>query len=265
MMTPAPWDIDENSLEPHASAHVRARFALNYALLAPSSHNSQPWRFIADGDTITLCADRTRALPVIDPFDRELVISCGAALFNLRVALSQFGLGYAITLLPAGADPDVLALVHVLPGGICDASVASLFDAIPKRVTTRETFRTEAIAPEARQRLLSAADAEGVEAVCIDDLRRREQIGKLVTEADRIQFHDPRFRRELASWIHPRRGEDGMPAYAPEVNKLLDVAVLLVASAIRTFNLGNGLAAAHKCLVDGSPILFCIGTATDDH
>jgi hypothetical protein len=258
------WDIKESDLSPLACAEARLRFSLNYAVLAPSSHNSQPWRFIVDGDTVILCADRTRALSVVDPFDRELVISCGAALFNLRVALSHFRLGYAITLLPSDAEPDVLAQVRVLASEGSDASVASLFNAIPRRVTTREAFRAEAIAPEVQQRLLRAAEAEGVQAVCIDDLHRREQIAQLIAEADRIQFHDPRFRRELASWIHPRRAADGMPAYGPGMNTLLNVAVPRVASAIRTFDLGGGIAAAHESLVAASPILFCIGTGIDD-
>jgi hypothetical protein len=258
------WDIEESHLSPLACAEARLRFALNYAVLAPSSHNSQPWRFIVDGDTVMLCADRTRALSVVDPFDRELVISCGAALFNLRVALSHFGLGYAITLLPSGAEPDVLAKVRVLASGGRDASIAPLFDALARRVTTREAFHAEAVAPEIQQRLLAAAEAEGVQAVCIDDLHRREEIAQLIAEADRIQFHDPRFRRELASWIHPRRTDDGMPAYGPGVSKLLDIAVPLVASAIRTFDLGGGIAAAHESLVQASPILFCIGTGIDD-
>jgi nitroreductase len=61
-------------------------------VLAPSNHNTQPWHFNVDGDCLTLCADRTRALPVVDPSDLELIVSCGAALFNLRVALRRCGL-----------------------------------------------------------------------------------------------------------------------------------------------------------------------------
>jgi hypothetical protein len=53
------------------------------AVLAPSSHNTQPWRFRTSDDAIDVFADRTRALPVNDPDDRELTISC-CALFNLR-------------------------------------------------------------------------------------------------------------------------------------------------------------------------------------
>src|SRR6056297_3546023 len=73
------------------------------AILAPSSHNTQPWLFEIAGDRIRLIADRTRALPVNDPEDRELAISCGCALFNLRAAAAEDGLGAAVSLLP---DPE---------------------------------------------------------------------------------------------------------------------------------------------------------------
>jgi hypothetical protein len=141
------WNLDEHRLDPLANVRDKLRFSLRYAVLAPSSHNTQPWHFIMDGDCVTLCADRLRALPVVDPFDRELLISCGAALFNLRVALSHFGLAYAITLFPSDADPDALAHVRILPAGQCDASLLPLFDAILQRVTTRETFAAEPVSP----------------------------------------------------------------------------------------------------------------------
>jgi hypothetical protein len=258
------WDLDENRLPPLSGAEAKLRFAVQYAVLAPSSHNSQPWHFIVDGDTVMLCADRTRALPVADPYDRELIISCGAALFNLRVAMSHFGLGYAITLLPASADPDVLAQVRALLGHVTDATLPALFGAIPKRVTTREAFTSEAVPPEIQAELIRAAEAEGVEATCVDEAPVSERIADLIAEADHLQFRDPRFRRELASWIHSRRCADGMPAYSAGVSALLDIATPLVASAIRTFNLGGGMAATHRSLVDGSPLLFCIGTGADN-
>jgi hypothetical protein len=205
-----------------------------------------------------------RALPVVDPFDRELIISCGAALFNLRVALSRFELAYAITPLPSSADPDVLAHLRVIPDGRCDKGLTALFDAIALRVTTRETFADEPMSPEFQRRLLDAGTAEGCDTVCVESAASREQLAALIGEADQAQFKDPRFRRELASWIHPRRLQDGMPALSSGARALLDFAVPLVSSIIRTFDLGGGLAAAHHTLVAGSPLLLCIGTGTDD-
>ncbi|HEY9119502.1 MAG TPA: hypothetical protein VIN33_07070 [Marinobacter sp.] len=65
--------------------HEQAVTLIRQTVLAPSSHNTQPWRFRISTSTIDLYADRTRALPVNDPADRELTISCGCALFNLCV------------------------------------------------------------------------------------------------------------------------------------------------------------------------------------
>lgn len=260
----AAWRLDERALGPDASAADKLRFALRYAVLAPSSHNTQPWRFIVDGETVTLIADRLRALPVADPYDRELIMSCGAALFNLRVALSHFGLAYAITLFPSSADPDMLAQLRLVSGGHIDASLSPLFDAIVERVTTRLPFADSPIADDVRERLARAAQAEGAEIACVHAGDERARLAEWIAEADRRQFDDPRFRRELAGWIHASRREDGMPAYAEGVSALLDFATPLVTLAIRTFDIGHGVAAAHQALASGSPLLVCIATHTDD-
>lgn len=260
----AAWRLDERALGADASAADKLRFALRYAVLAPSSHNTQPWRFIVNGETVTLNADRLRALPVADPYDRELIMSCGAALFNLRVALSHFGLAYAITLFPSSADPDMLAQLRLVPGGHVDASLSPLFDAIVERVTTRLPFSDAPIADDVRERLARAVQAEGAEIASVHAGDERARLAEWIAEADRRQFDDPRFRRELAGWIHSSRRDDGMPAYAEGVSALLDFATPLVTLAIRTFDIGHGVAAAHQALASGSPLLVCIATYADD-
>jgi len=66
-----------------------ARYVVAVAVGAPSVHNTQPWRFTADGQQISLYADAGRQLTVADPDGREMMISCGAALFNARLALNR--------------------------------------------------------------------------------------------------------------------------------------------------------------------------------
>ena len=69
----------------------RAGYLIELAARAPSVHNTQPWRFTADGDQISLYADAGRQLMAADPEGREMMISCGAALFTARLALRYDG------------------------------------------------------------------------------------------------------------------------------------------------------------------------------
>jgi len=87
----APWNVSAGDFPEDGDAAERLTFLLRYAVLAPSGHNTQPWLFCVRDDIVDLYGDRAQALAVVDPDDRELTISCGAALFNLRVALRRFG------------------------------------------------------------------------------------------------------------------------------------------------------------------------------
>ena len=258
------WRLDESEFPCGAPIAVRIRFALRYAILAPSSHNSQPWRFKISRDTVTVIADRTRSLPVVDPYDRELTISCGAALLNLRAALAHFGMDFSIDLFPAQAEPDVVATVRVSEGGAMDPHLARLCPAIPRRVTNRGPFNPIAVPESVCAGLIGAARAEGVALSLVGDLSRREQVADLVARADRLQFGDVRFRRELASWIHPGRAGDGMPAHALGIPRLLDFETQIARMVIRTFDLGDGAAASDAQLANGAPLLLCFSTEQDD-
>jgi Nitroreductase family len=261
----AAWDVDSGSIPSSGTAIDKARFAVRYAILAPSSHNTQPWRFIVNGDELLVCADRTRSLANIDPFDRELIISCGAALLNLRVALAYFRVPVEITTFPQSSDPDIVARVVFPASGPMLRDLAELFGAITTRATNRGPFTEEDVPPAIIGRLKSAAASEGVDVAFAQELTQRERLAMLIAKADRLQFDDPHFRRELASWIHPLRSNDGMPAASQGLRALTDAATPIVAMAIRTFDLGTGVAAAHEQLARGSPLLVALSTPMDNN
>jgi hypothetical protein len=259
------WSVEASHFPASGTAIDKARFAVRYAILAPSSHNTQPWRFIINGDELLVCADRTRSLANIDPFDRELIISCGAALFNLRVALAYFGVPVEITTFPQSSDPDIVARVIFPRSGPMYKDLADLFSAIAKRTTNRSPFSSDEVPPPIVMRLKSAAASEGVDVRFVEKLAQRERVARLIAEADRRQFDDPRFRRELSSWIHPSRRNDGMPAASQGLRTLTDAATPIIAMAIRTIDLGNGVAAAHQQLARGSPLLVAFSTPMDNN
>jgi iron-sulfur cluster repair protein YtfE (RIC family) len=237
-------------------------YLLRYAVRAPSSHNSQPWRFRLVGDAVELLADRSRALPVVDPDDRELVMSCGAALFSLRAAIRHHGLEYELELLPDDGDPDLLARIRLGPERPPSRAEQRLFWAISSRHTNRGPFTERPVAETLLDELRKGAESEGAQLRVLEQDAERNQLADLVAEGDKRQFADGRFRRELASWIHASRGQtrDGMPAHALEIpGRRTPFAPFIV----RTFDVGKGTAAHDRKIAEHSPVLAVLGTPDD--
>lgn len=224
------------------------------AISAPSSHNTQPWRFRASASAIDLWADRTRGLPVNDPCDRELTISCGAALLSLRVAAASAGVATETHLLPDGTGSDHLARAKLL-GGTPDAGLASLAESLMRRRTWRKAFEDRPVAEDAMQAVCQAVAVEGASLVSLD-AAQRQRAAEWVAEGDRQQWDDPRWRRELAMWMHPGREGDGLTVPA--------LARPIAQAVVRTFDMGNGVAAKDQQLATGSPWLTVLTTVEDD-
>lgn len=243
-----------------AGPRDRIGFLLNYAVLAPSSHNTQPWLFRLANTHVDVLADRRRALPVADPDDRELVMSCGAAIETLVVAMRRFGHLGEVQLLPEDDDPDLLARVH-LEGSYTPTRLdLAMFDAIPVRRTLREPFEASPVPAAARADIAEACAQFGIDLVLADDEATKADLAALVAEGDRLQLADPRFRRELAQWMHARRRGDGMSA---EGFGMPDVLTGVAALAIRTFDMGDSRAAADEAIARGSPLLAVLLTPAD--
>lgn len=256
------WSVAEGDFPVDGSVSEQARFLVQYAVLAPSGHNTQPWLFKVSNDRIELYADRTRALPVVDPDDRELIISCGAALFHLRLALRYFGFADRVETFPQTDNRDLLA--RVCPGEhrVCTETEQQLFAAIPCRRTHRQGFDSRNV-PEALVAVLhEAAAEEGAWLQLVQGDTARQAVADLIAEGNRMQAADPRFRRELAAWIRSNstQSRDGMPAYAHGVGDLLSY---LSSFFIRTFDWGAGIAARDRRLATEAPVLAVIGTESD--
>lgn len=224
------------------------------AILAPSSHNTQPWIFRTGEGHVDLFADRTRALPVNDPDDRELVISCGAALFTLQVAAAAAGMNARVLEWPDAGDPDWLARVELVESN-ANAALAALSPGIEARRTWRKVFASRPVEPALHGMLQGAAAAQGATLAVLDDDERRHALAELVARGDHLQWETPSWRRELALWMHPRREGDGLvvPGAAAAVTR----------AVVRSFDMGDGVGAKDRQLAEGSPLLTVLGTPGD--
>jgi nitroreductase len=188
------------------------RHVVQAAGLAPSVHNTQPWRFVARPKRLELRADGGRRLRVLDPDGRQLHASCGAALFHARVGARAIGVDVRVTLLPDPADPDRLADLVLTPGAAPTDDDVRLASAILARHTYRGAFDDKPVPDALLEVLRIAAEAEGAQlhrVVTEDDLVGLEV---LLARADAMERTDDRYVHELTDWVHsePTRS-DGIP------------------------------------------------------
>ena len=181
------------------------------ATLAPSVHNSQPWRFtVHGGDRIDVWVDCDGTPSVIDPDGREAYIGVGAAIFNLRVAILAAGRTPLTRLLPEPHEPRLAARITVGPPHTVDMTVRALASAIAKRRTNRRPFRNIEVREEVLEQLQIAARTEGARLAIADSTGRLALLG-LIRTANEWQHGDPAYLAELAAWVGGSERNVGVP------------------------------------------------------
>ena len=191
---------------------------------APSVHNTQPWYFrIAAEDRIDICArfgdgadaaftmNQNGRLAISPALRRELIISCGAALYNLRLAIRVTGHDLVVWLLPRDASPLVLASVEIVTGRTKrpTATEQELYEAIPRRHTNRWPYDDRHPVPPPI--LVAMQNAAATDGGSLRVLGRR-QVRKWLREAhgaDREQRDSQGCQPDLAQWTNG--GDSGLP------------------------------------------------------
>jgi hypothetical protein len=215
----------------------RLRFLLQWAILAPSRHNAQPWIFEIEGDELRVYADASRTLPVADPDGRQLVMSCGAAIVNLRLAAQHFGHATTAEILRSHRRDGLLARVRLEERRATTPEAEEMFQAIPRRRTNRLPLDGREPSEGFVTALLREARREGAWLRPVEESERRA-VGELVAEGDRLQWSSSRFRAELARWSRHNGTlrRDGMPGYALGMS---DAAALVQPLLMRFTNPGR--------------------------
>lgn len=184
--------------------------ALTLAVRAPSVHNTQPWRWRIGDRTIHLYADEERHLQATDPQQRDLMLSCGAALHHLRVGLAAMGWSARVHRLPDPSQPLHLAAVEISRHIPSDDDIA-LAAAIPRRRTDRRRYSTWPI-PGAHIKAIAAAVAR--EGALLHEMegQPKASLEDAAFTASTIHANHPDYVTELAMWSGRRASADGVPA-----------------------------------------------------
>ncbi|HTR71085.1 MAG TPA: hypothetical protein VMH41_12775 [Mycobacteriales bacterium] len=238
------------------------RVVAEFASLAPSVHNTQPWRFVAREDALDVFSDPGRGLDYLDPGHRQLALSCGAAIELARLAIRSLGYGAAVAVRPDRDDVTLLATIETGERRAISPEEQALLDAAARRYTDRGPYTDELPTRAQLQRLQDAAASTGCWLRVLDRPGDRVIAVTLLSEAEAMESHDPAYRTELDRWRRSGSAEDGVPDSAHEPwqpDRVSDVP-------LRDF----GGFDEHRLPDDGVPpaverdTLILLGTQTDD-
>jgi len=211
----APWDRAGEYDDPR-------KRALSWAILAPNSHNMQPWKVdLSEPDTAVLYADLDRMLPETDPDNRQITVSLGCFLELMRMAALEDGLGVEAELFPQGWDPGRL---DARPVAICRFAPTTeprdpLFAEAARRRSKKEPYDPARPVPaDVLARI--AGEARGTEMTGTVEQEEVAEIMAMTLRAMEIEIDTPRTFGESVDLFRIGRREveanpDGLEFHGP--------------------------------------------------
>ena len=192
------WKVDPRTFDAQWSLRDQMLFLVRFAVLAPSSHNSQPWKFSIKDSTLRLEADRARALPKSDANYRQLFISLGCALKNCLIAADYAGFG--ATVVYGGEGLDTYAELTLEKKSDHERDPAHLIFAIPRRHTNRNKYATRLPDQAFLTHMSTRVDGE-TQLFFVDESPEKESLADVVAESNIAIMDDVHFREELSGYV----------------------------------------------------------------
>jgi len=226
----AVWNIKSQNFPQKGAWKNKLKFLVRYGILAPSGHNSQPWKFKIRDNKLTILPDFERKRMATDPEYRELFISLGAAVKNIEIAADYFGLIY-------DKKYNETQIELEFKNGVKMVNNKELFGAITKRQTNRNNFKKRKIS---KNKLLKIGNEN---LIIISQKEQKNQLAKLVYGSDVVWFQSKELTNELDRWLSmdiEGKNEDRLPGITMVAGKLLN-----------------------KKLIEEAPIAIIIGSKKD--
>lgn len=194
----------------------KLKFLIMYAILAPSSHNTQPWNFLIEGNSILIFPNHQKTLIYADRSNRELYISLGAALANLLIAAAYFNIDFQVEYLSEDDLRDPAAVVSFKESKLKgENSLKTLFPFLTKRVTNRNSYLKKDIEDNIIKELLKINNDAELTVHLVNNKNISSNIATIVKEASTFAFSDEVFKEELSEWVRTNytKKYDGMPLF----------------------------------------------------
>ncbi|TSC56777.1 MAG: hypothetical protein G01um101418_178 [Parcubacteria group bacterium Gr01-1014_18] len=255
------WLIDIESFPADKSWEERIKFLIGFAVLAPSSHNSQPWVFKIRENELFINFEASRDLPGSDPGGRQAWTSIGCAMENLCISSSFYGLSYKIEYFFVGTEEPFVKVIFELAKNNAVRPSRTLMQAMLNRRTNRGAYGRKIP-------LDFISDAAGFNSpACridfVSDPAGIEKIGEIVISSTIDAFRNPLFGQELSGYVKSNwtRAGAGIPGFALGIPAPIS---LLASFMVRRFNMGElGAKQDRQLYREGTPVWGMVSCSGD--
>ncbi len=205
--------------------------AVGAAILAANPHNTQPWLFHVTSDSVDVFADQTRAMPAVDPFDREHHVGMGCALENLVLGLDARGYRSTVTMLPDAGDPAHMATLALSRG---PATSTNLHEAIGTRHSNRGPYTAQPIPPSVLDDLDAlSVGLDGIGVRWFSSAGDKAALSALIIAATEAFIADAGQSTDAFSWFRNNRDDIDAHADGPTLDAQgLDAVTLTLAKLL---------------------------------
>jgi hypothetical protein len=247
------------------SLESQIKFILNYAILAPSTHNSQPWLFKIKVPECQIYYDPRLLLPEADPKTRDLHISIGCAIENLILAAKYFNIFDTVIYGPFDNKEQLAVVRFKTYTGRRNDEYKKVVDTIPKRINARGFFLPILVPLDLLNKisfLINDYLIDGINIHWVSEKNKITKLSLLTAEGLRFAYSKPSFRKEMSQWMRNSltKRKDGLPGYALKMPLILSFILPIL---VRWFNLGKFLSQLNYKSMNSAPLIGIITTENE--
>jgi hypothetical protein len=244
-----PWNVKDSDFPKQGPIEKQAKFLLNYAVLAPSTFNTQPWLFSINKNLVAIYPDKSRRLNTSDLNNRLLYISLGCAVKNLESAANAFGFNVIKSFIKKNSVVHIEITLHKANPA---RNSKTLLNSIRNRLTNRSEYLSKSVPVDTINNLVEIAKNNGLNLIVTHDRSSKKRIMELAEKGDHIVWDNPKFKEEHLKWIRHNLtvDHDGMPAFTVGIPLLPSLFAKFV---IRKSNFSKIQAKKNQHLLNSTP------------
>lgn len=259
--SPDNWKVDINDSFKKLSSREKILHLLKFGILAPSTHNCQPWLFKIVKNTCEIYKNESIQLPEADQTGRDMYISFGCLIENIVISAEYYNIKIEVEYVLDEKKNLIAKIIFFNLDKIEQRKNKndSLIRAIMKRQTVRGKFQNKSISVDILSTLRGLNNYKDISVDLVTNKEDILKISHLTADGMRLAYKSTNFRKEMAAWFRTNisRKKEGLPGYALGMPTLLS---LIFPTVVRYFNIGKIVGKLNFKSISSAP-LICVFTS----